>query len=150
MAWWFCAETCCPSKTDTATSSCAAPHKHQWQHILQSHVTSHQGFSAQIQLTEGSSSKSTVKALRIRTSTNTAKQKLARENSLHSAQQTEVYCENLECIRVVMTTVSLQAPERESLAADGPSVAVSNRPRLPGIFHMFPQYYLGHSDKQSD
>jgi hypothetical protein len=111
-------------------------------------VTSHQGFSAQIRLKEGSNSKSTVKALRINTGTNTAKQKFARENNLHSAQQTEVCCENLECMRVAMTTVSLQAPERESLAADGPSVAASNRPRRPGIFHELVQHsYLGHSVK---
>jgi hypothetical protein len=107
-------------------------------------VTSQEGYSAQIQFAEGSSSKSTVKALRIRTSTNTAKQK-----NPHSAQQTEVYCENLKCMRVAMTTVSLQAPERESLAADGPSVAASNRPRRPGISHMLvPHSYLGHSVKE--
>ena len=109
-------------------------------------MTSQQDFSAEIQPIEGSSSKYPLKLKRIRTSTNTAKLKLARENNLHSAQQTEVYCENLDCSRVAMTTVSLQARERESLAADGPSVAASNRPRRPGIFHvLIPHSYLGHS-----
>lgn len=48
-----------------------------------------------------------------------------------------------------MTTVSLQAPERESLAADEPSVAATNRPRRPGILHVLvPHSYIGHSVKQ--
>jgi len=105
--------------------------------------------SGQIQLTEGNSCKSLLKVIRIRTCTNTAKQKLARENNLHSAQQTEVYCDYLECMRVAMTTILLQAPERESLAADGPSVTASNRPRRPGIFYVLvPHSYLGHSVKR--
>jgi hypothetical protein len=143
----FCLEKCSPSNTDTATRNCAtAINMHTHTHTTVHYTVS--GDVALIQLTEGSSSKYkyVVKVIRISTSTNTAKQKLAKGNNLHSAQQTEVYCEKLECMRVAMTIFSLQAPKRESLAADGPSVAASNRPRRPGIFHVSSTHsYLGHS-----
>jgi hypothetical protein len=48
-------------------------------------------------------------------------------------------------MRVTVTTVSLQVPERETLAGDGASVAASNRPRRPGILHVLvPHAYLRH------
>jgi hypothetical protein len=59
-----------------------------------------------------------------------------KDNNIHSVKQMEFYVRIVEFMHTAMTTILQQVPERDSLAADGPSVAANSRPRRAGILRL--------------
>jgi hypothetical protein len=47
-----------------------------------------------------------------------------------------ICCKNRKFTHIAMTTISQQVPERETLAADGPSFAANSKPRHAGILRV--------------